>query len=320
MAGSNSTHSIIPEESATNLIYNPLADVTTINDPLADIDPDSNFLNLELASFRNNSKFYTEASFKNEAFHSKTKSTLSLVHTNIRSIPKNLEKFEYLLHDLDWQFDIIGVTEAWLKDHNKCLYSLENYNSEHLIRPKKKGGGVSIFLREHIGYKLREDLTKISEESEMLFIEIDKDTIKARKNILIGLIYRPPGTNINTFNETMVEIHGKIKNENKKIYLMGDFNINLLNESTHAPTKEFLDNMISHSFYPVITRPTRITSETATIIDNIFTNNMGNEIYAKGSILVEISDHLPIFIIEENRSIETINHTNEKLKRKITEK
>ena len=55
---------------------------------------------------------------------------------------------------------------------------------------------------------------------------------------------------------------------------MGDFNINILNSQSHQPTNEFINLMLSNSLYPLISKPTRITSSTATLIDNIFTNNL----------------------------------------------
>ena len=54
---------------------------------------------------------------------------------------------------------------------------------------------------------------------------------------------------------------------------MGDYNINLLNSDTHSPTGHYLDLMYSNMLFPLITRPTRVTAQSATLIDNIFTNN-----------------------------------------------
>ena len=56
----------------------------------------------------------------------------------------------------------------------------------------------------------------------------------------------------------------------------------------------FLACMFSHSFLPFISQPTRITSHTATLIDNIFTNHLP---YAaiNGIFFTDVSDHLPIF-------------------------
>ena len=89
----------------------------------------------------------------------------------------------------------------------------------------------------------------------------------------------------------------QIKSEGKISYIMGDFNINLLNEGTHLPTGEFIENVMAQSFIPLITRPTRITPTSATIIDNIFSNNITQDLLHKGALLVDITDHLPIFCI-----------------------
>ena len=55
---------------------------------------------------------------------------------------------------------------------------------------------------------------------------------------------------------------------------MGDFNLNLMNYQSHNLTGEFLDMMYSNTFFPLITRPTKITSHSATLIDNIFQNSL----------------------------------------------
>ncbi len=49
-------------------------------------------------------------------------------------------------------------------------------------------------------------------------------------------------------------------------------------------------------FFPLITRPTRITSHTATLIDNIFSNHLENFPFS-GLLFTDITDHLPIFCI-----------------------
>ena len=50
------------------------------------------------------------------------------------------------------------------------------------------------------------------------------------------------------------------------------------------------------SLYPLITKLSRITSHSATLIDNIFINNMENNIVS-GLLMNDISDHLPVFVI-----------------------
>ena len=52
--------------------------------------------------------------------------------------------------------------------------------------------------------------------------------------------------------------------------------------------------MYSNMFFLLITQPTRITSNSATLIDNIFTNNLDTYSFS-GLLFTDISDHLPIF-------------------------
>ena len=91
------------------------------------------------------------------------------------------------------------------------------------------------------------------------------------KKVLIGMIYRPPDTPISMFNEHLKNVIESIKCSNIPCYLLGDFNINLLNQSSHQATSDFLDILYSGGFTPLISRPTRITENSATLIDHIYT-------------------------------------------------
>ena len=55
---------------------------------------------------------------------------------------------------------------------------------------------------------------------------------------------------------------------------MGGFNIGLIKYSSETNTSDFYDLLCSNSFQPLILQPTRVTSKSATLIDNIFINNM----------------------------------------------
>ena len=79
---------------------------------------------------------------------------------------------------------------------------------------------------------------------------------------------------------------------------MGDFNINLTNYGSHTETQDYIDAMFQHSFMPLINKPTRITTTTATVIDNIYSNDiLGTNYQSHGIIYAAISDHLPIFVL-----------------------
>ena len=83
------------------------------------------------------------------------------------------------------------------------------------------------------------------------------------------------------------------------LFLLGDFNINLLNYNDHQPTNDFLDSLVSNSLMTFILHSTRITSHSKTFIDNIFSNFISNEIIF-GNIMATISDHLPQFSFAPN--------------------
>ena len=52
------------------------------------------------------------------------------------------------------------------------------------------------------------------------------------------------------------------------------FNVDLIKVGTHGPTSDFVEGFTSGGFYPLISLPTRLTDTTATLIDNIWTNNL----------------------------------------------
>ena len=90
-----------------------------------------------------------------------------------------------------------------------------------------------------------------------------------------------------------------ISKEQKSTFLLGDFNVNLLNYNEHNQTNEFLDSLLSNSFILLILQPTRITSHSNTLIDNIFSNVIDPDIIL-GNLTATRSDHLPQFAIIPN--------------------
>ena len=96
-----------------------------------------------------------------------------------------------------------------------------------------------------------------------------------------------------------MEILGILQNismENKDAYLMGDFDINVINYDSHNPASQFLDSICSNSFFPYINILTRHIPRSKTLIDNIFHNNI-NEKVVSGNLTTDISDHLVQFLI-----------------------
>ena len=284
------------------LIFSPFDLNDNLDSPLDEIDPDVHFYGKKCSETLHSCNYYQSQLFneeiKKKRIHDKC---FSLLHSNIRSAQKNLGTLEHFLSTLHHNFTIIGISESWLKDHNADRYGIEGYQAVHKYRPTRTGGGVSIFVQDSIDYFQRPDLCYQNKYIESIFIEIDKDQVGKDRNVIAGVIYRPPDTDISTFNDYLSELLSKVKSERKFIACLGDFNISLLNIESHEPTHEFADVMYSHSLFPCITKPTRVTSKTASLIDNIFCNgDTNNHGIFTGIYYTDISDHFPIFYIDNN--------------------
>ena len=76
----------------------------------------------------------------------------------------------------------------------------------------------------------------------------------------------------------------------------GNFNIDLLQSDKNNYISNFIDHLNSMGLHPLITRPTRITCQSKTLIDNTFTSDVTSHI--QSTLLInDTSDHLPIFQI-----------------------
>jgi hypothetical protein len=109
-----------------------------------------------------------------------------------------------------------------------------------------------MYISNDIQYKTRKDLNENIEDSiETMFIEISNPN---SKNLIIGVIYRPPNNKIESFENAINNILSKIGKENKIFYLMGDFNTDLLKSETCDYTcNRFIEQLLTSSFFPLIT-------------------------------------------------------------------
>ena len=108
----------------------------------------------------------------------------------------------------------------------------------------------------------------------------------------------------------------KVSVENKEVYLMGDFNINLLNYQSNRETANFLNNMHSNSLVPYITPSTHSTSRSKTLTGDIFFNEI-NEAAISGNLITDISDHHAQFLITSKILENNPNFNNELFKNNL---
>ena len=117
------------------------------------------------------------------------------------------------------------------------------------------------------------------------------EVIINNKAITFLNVYRSPSN----LNELFIEKFESVMNiaKSKMCYVLGDMNYNLINLDKHEPTNNYYNILTSCSFKPLISKPTRITDSSTTLIDHIWTNDLRNTSIHNSHILItDITDHL----------------------------
>ena len=221
-------------------------------------------------------------------------SDLNFLHLNARSLSCNIDKLNNLLNSLNHTFSVICVSESWLKINSPCqLLEINGYKMLRTDRPIGRGGGVVMYVNSNILFQVLDSPT--SPDFQSIFIEI-KNTVN-KKNAVVGVTYRPPASDIDTFFNYFESCVNLISRGGKHMYLLGDFNINLLSENDMLCNR-FSSFLRTYSLYPLIDKPTRVCASSQTLIDNVFTNVIYDE-FQSGILYSDISDHMPIIVIHK---------------------
>lgn len=288
-------------------MYNPPEGTFNLN-----IDEDLDYFSFDLNddeyevsnTYTNPSRYITEEGLKT-FFNQNCDTCIKYLHVNSRSLKKNFKEVCNLL-TISHPLTALAISETWLTDATHDIYHIPGYCFVSKFRVNKIGGGVGMYVNEGYCFKICENLCRMSSCIESIFIEL---TISANTKILLGCIYRPPNSDIILFNSE-IETILNVANKSKYNYTLiaGDFNLDLLKHETHTHTNDFLNVMLSYYMFPTIHRPTRISNNSATLLDNIFIDTVRNS-YEAAIIYNDISDHLPVAVTLETSNITNINQT-----------
>ena len=121
---------------------------------------DSHFFNNQL----NISKYYHQSNFFNIVRNQPDSSRLSTIHFNSRSIFKNLDQIKNLLFSLNFPFDIIAISETWLKYDNPLT---QQFIANHITH--KNCGGAAMYIHDSLQFSSTEDRHLESAICESIF-------------------------------------------------------------------------------------------------------------------------------------------------------
>ena len=147
-----------------------------------------------------------------------------------------------------------------------------------------------MYIDEYLNYTVIE---KASENAfQALWIEIQ---FPKQANVICGVVYRQhnsPERFLEYFDQTLE----KLSASGKSIYIIGNFNVNLLRAESCKYSHKFLISLQSYSFIPTIDKPMRVYRNSATLIDNILVKNVKGTV-SSGNVVSNVSDHLTQFCI-----------------------
>ena len=248
-----------------------------------------------------NCEYYTVDEFQKL----NTCKNFNIFHCNINGLENKLDSLQTLLSNASSEMDIIAITETSL--HTMDEYFKTNVNMdgyvEFSVPSNTSKGGTTIFTKKKYEIIERQDLNVINDHFETVWTELKNNK---GKNMICGSIYRHPHDNLEIFNSFLDYLETtllKLSKENKEVFLCGDFNCDLLKIDSNKNYSTFYELMSSYGLFPMILIPTRVATDTATIIDNIFTNNIENKIQS-GVIKTDLSDHYSQFISLKNHNFD----------------
>jgi exonuclease III len=261
---------------------------------LRDIDPDDNFLNEIFPSFNqaHQSQYYSVERYNQTYVNSPP--CLSIFHSNVCSFNANGELLTSTLSSLTKTPDIIAMTETWFNNSNVDLSCIEGYNSHNTIRPHgMRGGGVSVSVDQRLSSVKLIDLCISSNTIETCVVRV----VCNSEEIVIFALYRPHSDSVDNFSSLLVQLLSDRRLCNKKVVVLGDFNVNLLTENSE-PVENFISSLQSLSFLPLITQATRFPPSQSPILPSLIDHIWVNTLHqcSSGILTTDISDHLPIFM------------------------
>ena len=216
------------------------------------------------------------------------KTHISICHLNTQSMTSTFDEFMVI----ESKFDIITLSEIRLK--NDKYVNLPGYKFSNRNRDEKRGGGVDVYIKFCITFKIRSDITSLDDSLEHLWVEGKGKNKKSP--YLIGIIYQPSSENAKKIEwiKKIDAVLSSIKSLwDSTIILTGDTNNDLLSSST---TRDMYEQMLHK--YQLSCHITKSTRKGKKLIDHMSSSICKNKILHSDVLLCPtVSDHDAPYII-----------------------
>lgn len=198
--------------------------------------------------------------------------SIKIFHINSLSLLGKLQEVELLLQVQ--QIDVLCVNEHWLNTNTVNLCQIEGYKIvSNYCRLPHKHGGVLIYAKQDLLVNDLVWIKNLTTESDCEIVGVEV----LNPRIFICSVYRSPGRNHETLLSTLDLVCQELAKNNKPIVICGDININYLDKNKKC--QDLIEFLNSHGLHMTNKEPTRVSKDSATCIDYIFTNIPKKTIY-----------------------------------------
>lgn len=228
-----------------------------------------------------------------ETGHFWNNSSLNIFHMNIGKIQSHFNELMLMLAQYLKKIDIIILSETWYHPSNPYSFSIAGYTSHFTCDKHNEASGIAVYVRSDLD-------VQVTELNYFTMTNCLKLDIKLKDNLLTLLaMYRSPSGNVANFLDELDQQLPRIRND--RCLLVGDININILEQNIENNGHEYSDIIHGHNYIPTITQITRekintrrrdqTTYKTISCIDHInYKSRKLNEIQS-AIIHTNISDH-----------------------------
>ena len=225
---------------------------------------------------------------------------LLVMQCNTISLTNRFDKLREFLKRFPVMPHLIAITETRLKTSSTLQsINLPQYTFCH-ADSLTLAGGVGVYIKDNLQFKVRSDLKFYNEGYENFWIELVPTNASTnfnnkQKTTIFGVIYKHPSTNINNFTDSFEQTLQKLQLQGCKFYSCGDINVNYLKIHRDNKISRYANFLISNNTNNITTKATRITRNSANLIDNFYTNDITN--FSNCFIIrSDISDHFPLVV------------------------
>ena len=206
---------------------------------------------------------------------------------NIRSLNCNYTKLKILIKSLKCKPYIIVCTETWDLP-NPQFFAIHGYKLYYNHGTLNKNDGVVVYIKDCVS-----EITEIIEIGKLKILN-SRISLNNNSNLEISALYRCHDLPRLEFISN-VKSYIKSKRNIKNHLIVGDFNINIMNEDEYS--LELLGNMMEKGFFPGFIHTTRPNNSggVGSCIDNIYIRTASIDTRTF-KITIPFTDHYPLFL------------------------